>query len=714
MSRKLSMKSALLAITPLLAPAALPAPCPGSEVTSSGDHVSTPYNVLLYVVDTLRADHLGLYGYSRDTSPFLDQIATEGARWRDFHSASTWTWPSVASMISGVSLPTNRCDDRTLTLHPNWRTLPRILEEQGYTTTLISSNATLWTDGRVAPLYQEVIKPRRPDQSLTNQLATLLRDPNRRPFLIHAQPFGVHTPYFCPSPYDSLFIDDPFYGGLGDVPQINPASSCVDGIAQAVVIDSILSMDWYVSQYDGLIAYMDWQLEQIFAVLEQEGLRDSTLVIITSDHGENLAGEHGYYFCHSDHYESNIHVPLVVIFPEQWQAEHGPLRDVTFSGPSNHIDLLPTILDVLGLEPPAYLQGRDLIQHPSPSSQAEFDHTGRIYQDGRYKIVNHATIPLSDPFKELYDLLLDPQELSDLAAGDPTRAATLEEKLNAQASAAREEWPPLDDQAEWSFFSDLPDIDAAHQLFETDSHSTEAQWSWVEVGGNGMLRGQFIAAGAAGIRVADNPLPRQFALGRRGPERGSLTRNKRIEPHRMQQQLRNESAAAAAATMAHAEERPDGSDTQGELGGAYVAVIAPPLYRSRAEADIKLQGGWVAFEIGGTIWGGQRYRLTIEENQLTLQRFTPLSPTIDYGTVAYPFGLGAWRHVRLEATGRLLRVLVDEVELFRGDEDNPSEMWGTTFFKVAEPGSDVYVDNISVEALPGQPYPRPPFAAPHP
>ena len=273
LATKLAAGLVALALSPGLArPVSVSSPVsmPTQEVIQES---TTPYNVLLYVIDTWRADHCGLYGYPRDTTPFIDSIAEEGVAWSGCRSASTWTWPSVVSLMTGLTLSTHKALERPLAVHPGWTTFSDVLEARGYSTQLITSNNLLDWEGRTADLYEQVIVTDRPDRRLHVTLDAALRDESIRPFFIHAQPYGPHTPYEAPSPFDSLFIDDSYYGALGDVPVINRSKSCTGGMSEAVMIDGITSMDWYVSQYDALIAYMDYQLSRTFQVLEEEGLR---------------------------------------------------------------------------------------------------------------------------------------------------------------------------------------------------------------------------------------------------------------------------------------------------------------------------------------------------------------------------------------------------------------------------------------------------------
>ncbi len=401
----------------------------------------TPYNVIFYVLDTTRADHLSLYGYQRETTPFLDQLATEGVAWSSAHSSGTWTWPSVASMLTGLSVETHRVVEDALALPSTVPNLPSILADAGYDTHLLTSNPMLAPAGRAGCYFQHCSFTARPDQNLTDQIETIIRDPGARPFFIHAQPFAAHAPYDCPAPFDDLFVGDPFYGGLGDAP-LTSGRSCVAAMRDDQVIDGILSMDWYVAEYDGLIAYMDDQIRRLFVMLDEEGLRESTLVVITADHGEELHGDHNYYFCHIDHFEGNSRIPLLMIFPEDWQRRHGPARDLMLAGNPDLADLLPTTLEVLGMAIPPGIQGRNLIHDPEPRASIQEGRAFRALVDGSMKLIHRAEDLDHSDNNKLFDLAVDPHEQHNLADSLTHETQRMEDDLLRVARALDAVRPP--------------------------------------------------------------------------------------------------------------------------------------------------------------------------------------------------------------------------------------------------------------------------------
>ncbi len=445
-------------------------------------------NVLLYVIDTARADHFSLYGYERRTTPFLESLAAEGALWTDFHSSSTWTWPSVSSILTSRTVTTHKVYAQELSISPAWKTLPELLAEHGYSTTAITSNSVLTPASRMARVYETTVLTPRPDQNHTDQLVAVLEDPARRPFFVHAQPIGPHAPYVAPAPYDTLFVDDPYYGGLGDVPGIS--SDCIGGMKPTAVIDDIVSMDWYVAQYDGLLAYIDDQLRQVFDVLEAQGLRENTLVIVTADHGEELAGERGYYFCHEGQYDGNTRVPLLVVPPRSGAAIWSGLRGVTLGGNADHLDLMPTILQGLGIPAPGGLQGKSLLVDPRPPRRVAHDEITRSYERENLKLIHGGEALLPDAGIELYDLDADPLEELDLALSDPDLAAEMEAELLTLSRRAEQVWP-----------ADEP----TGILFESDFEDPVETGAWFQLYGGGN-RWEFVPEGDGANRALHGTL----------------------------------------------------------------------------------------------------------------------------------------------------------------------------------------------------------------
>ncbi len=396
------------------------------------------YNIILLVLDTTRADHFGLYGYARDTTPFIDQLADEGMVWSHFTSSGTHTIPSTSSLLTGVSAATHRATRVTAALDRSLFTLPQLLRPYGYETRLITSNEVLVKSARqIQDRFDVTEQTQRPDENLFNDLIGFLREEHPRPFFVHAQPLACHSPYLVPEPFNTLFVGDAYYGGLGDIPRVLPDPFCYGGAHAHAVIGDSLSLDWYVSQYDGLLAYMDRQIEGLLAVMEEQGLRENTLLVITADHGEML-GDHGYYLCHRTEYEANTHVPLLLVLPRRYEREFGSRAGSWDDRNVNQIDLAPTILSVLGIDPPPQFEGHDLLAaQQAVGLTTAHSLEARAIWDDSLKLIHHGFYPYPDPAPELFAFQTDPGEINNLASANPDLVRKLQRPLLSEMAARR-------------------------------------------------------------------------------------------------------------------------------------------------------------------------------------------------------------------------------------------------------------------------------------
>lgn len=294
-------------------------------------------NVIVIVVDTLRADHLSSYGYERDTSPFMDSLAAEGVRFENAIAPSSWTQPSHASMLTGRYTFEHQAE--TAPLDKTYPTIGEALQANGYRTGAFSANTLFFTRrqgfGRGFLHFEDNYKSI-PDAFLNSSLYGFLFDyyglrkslgyegvPTRRyaddinrsvidwidkdkdkPFFVFMNYFDVHDPYTPPEPYRSKYASTSDPGGLinGFVERYSP--SLTSGQIQSEI-----------DAYDGSIAYVDDQIKALFSELEARGLFENMIVIVTSDHGESF-GEHGLLQHSASLYLPEIHVPLIVWGPE--------------------------------------------------------------------------------------------------------------------------------------------------------------------------------------------------------------------------------------------------------------------------------------------------------------------------------------------------------------------------------------------------------------
>ncbi|HEV2117050.1 MAG TPA: sulfatase-like hydrolase/transferase [Terriglobales bacterium] len=297
-------------------------------------------NVLVIVVDTLRADHLSTYGYTRPTSPHLSQFAAQGTLFQNAIAPSSWTLPVHASLLTGLYPEKHNVENDGSLLGWHYPTLGEEFMARGYRTAAFSGNTLLFCRRRgfgrgfihfeddfqsfgssfAQTFYGDLIKHllfglhlkadlfgRRSAEDI-NRHALRWIDSDRRPFFVFLNYMDVHDPYRPPEPYLHRYttLKDP----------ASRASEHWDWFAHLTPRQRQGAMD----AYDGAINYVDDHLYRLMEQLRQRGLDRNTLVVVTSDHGESF-GEHGLMTHGSSLYRELIHVPLIFWAPGRIPAE---------------------------------------------------------------------------------------------------------------------------------------------------------------------------------------------------------------------------------------------------------------------------------------------------------------------------------------------------------------------------------------------------------
>lgn len=404
-------------------------------------------NILLITIDTLRADHLGAYGYDRPTSPNLDRLAREGILfWR---AASQWpkTTPSFASMMSSTWPHTNGLIRTTALRMPDrFLMLAELLKAGGYDTRAAVANpnlATVFNFDQGFDTYLDVWKDaeRRRTESVTQHGIELLRDTSgKRPFFYWLHYFDPHARYEPPARFARLFVNDKHFDPTWRVPLQRERRKDLGGIPTTANLGNDTRVDYYVAKYDAEIRAVDEQVGILLKELERRGLADKTLVVVTADHGESL-GDHNYFFEHGRFpYDSCVRVPLIVRGP----GTGAPGRIVR--SPVGLIDLAPTLLDLAGLPANPEAQGKSLRRlldgERVGGSRWAFTYTesgyAKDYQRSitseRYKLVS---VPDPEDRKvmqgrdlELYDLQRDPGETRNVIDEQPKVAEAMKKQLD--------------------------------------------------------------------------------------------------------------------------------------------------------------------------------------------------------------------------------------------------------------------------------------------
>jgi arylsulfatase A-like enzyme len=296
---------------------------------------------VVYLVDTLRADHLPLYGYPRDTAPELGRFARDGIVFDQAIAPSSWTKPSVASLLTSLLPREHRCVQFYTPLDPAFVTLAELLRERGFGTGAVVANRLVHAqDAQFHQGFEYFTAPPAPQgaREAVDTALAYLRTRQGLPTFLYVHTMDPHTPYTPPPPFDRRFEPAPAPGRAAAEPQDyqEPADR-----------------DRLVAQYDGEIAYGDRELGRFLRELKSMGRYEGALVIFLSDHGEEFL-DHGDWVHGHTLYDELIHVPLVVKMP---LAQHAGRR---VSDPVQLVDILPTILKAEGLPVPETAVGRPL------------------------------------------------------------------------------------------------------------------------------------------------------------------------------------------------------------------------------------------------------------------------------------------------------------------------------------------------------------------
>ena len=400
----------------------------------------TPPNLLLIAVDSLRRDHMSLYGYHRLTTPHVARFAEQGTMFRHPFSPSVPTTPAYASMLTGRDcfgtgvVGLRHKDDVAAPM------LPEILEQAGYATCCVGFPGNPASRGFQTYLEYEgwgetpgaMPKAHALNQATIPYLRTAAAASD--PFFLFLRHMDPHSPYLPPAPFDRLFYE-------GD--ELDPANRSLDRLyAFAPFADYFRS--WFPgkvtdarfidSLYDGAVAYMDAAIGRLFTALDDLGLAENTVVVFTADHGETL-DEHDCWYDHHGLYDPNLVVPLIIRAPGKVPA--GRRVDPWVQTK----DLTPTVLELLGVDAGLEFDGRSLLplargEPFAPESELYLTEATWMRKHGwrtpEWKLI-HALEPdfHFKPEVELYHLVRDPEELDNAAGREPGVVALLQERMAA-------------------------------------------------------------------------------------------------------------------------------------------------------------------------------------------------------------------------------------------------------------------------------------------
>jgi len=421
---------------------------PGAEIDSASvrrsDDADERPSILFVLVDTLRADYLGSYGFQGDVSPGLDRLAAESVRFQNCFSQAPWTKPSIATLFTslypdvhgltnheGLFWGPERAEMKTGVLPEEALTLAELLQQGGYRTAAFMTNPTL------APIYGFHQGFETYQFHEVGDLSRLVMDaavgwidslPRRQPFFAYLHFMDVHGPYDGSQEDFEAVRDSPSLGSSRRLThqEVEAISDYLKRIPWARSSEAQEVVNWR-ARYAAGVRDFDRRFASFIEELRTAGRLDEMYLVITSDHGEELFDHQGWDHGHTL-FAEQLHVPLLIRRPHGEEA--GTVKNIV-----SLIDLMPTLLSVAGIGPASGLQGRDLSHlldvDPSADTGASLgaatsDRPGlHALRTRDYKLI----LDIDSGETWLFDARADPEEQENLATRQPEIARELRERL---------------------------------------------------------------------------------------------------------------------------------------------------------------------------------------------------------------------------------------------------------------------------------------------
>ena len=436
-----------------VAPAARDAPESVTDRLSAGRPSAGRPNIVLYLIDTLRADRLGCYGHERPVSLRIDAFAQEAVLFEQVVAQSSWTRSSMASVFTGRWPPAHGTNGRDDRLRRDLEILPERLRAAGYRTAAFITNPNLSPAFGFDRGFDDFVElPKDTGSDGVHRAVTdwLEERAEQGPFFLWVHTLDPHAPYVAP---------EPFAGRLA------PGVDGEVGRRSLAILDDLQAgrrrldaglLEQLEALYDAAIAANDHSFGALLDALDSRGLRDGAMIILLSDHGEEFH-EHGNWQHGRALHAESIRVPLIVKLPAATGGRSaGNRRRVAQR--VRHVDLLPTTLDFLGLAPAAEAEGRSLLPliagtetspaSPPAISYLHLDGPARVsVSAGGWKLIHrfehgHLTRP------RLYHVAEDPEETRELSERFPIRLGYLASLIRGKLAGrqAEAETAEIDEQ----------------------------------------------------------------------------------------------------------------------------------------------------------------------------------------------------------------------------------------------------------------------------
>ena len=439
-------------------------------------------NIVLFGVDSLRADHMSCYGYPRLTTPHIDHFARGGTLFEKTYSAHVPTTSAYASMLTGLDVFSTQVVALRHKggLRPEVTTLAEILKEAGYATSCVGFTGNpssrgfdryldyagwgSWNEGR-SPKAQNL------NEVAIPELERLVA--GDEPFFLFLRHMDPHAPYLPPAPFERMFYHgdetDPNNHSMDEVMRFKPFRDFFASWMPPGISDK----NYIIAQYDGALAYMDACIQTLLTALQSQAVLDDTIVVINGDHGETLY-EHDCWFDHHGMYDNVLHVPLILRYPAKVPAGK------RIAGFNQHKDLVPTLLELADIQTDIAFDGRSLIKLVSGEA-ADFDREFYITEctwmrkhglrTPEWKLIVALEPDFHfKPETELYNLTDDPEETDNLADAKPDVVADLRARMEKHI-AEREQTTglpnPIYHQGAWHGHEGVSAFDSSQQAYDT-------------------------------------------------------------------------------------------------------------------------------------------------------------------------------------------------------------------------------------------------------
>ena len=384
--------------------------------------------VVIYLVDTLRADHTSPYGYARKTTPELEKFAADSVLFENGMAHSSWTKPSVASLMTSRLPSRHRAVQLRDPLDSGQVTLAEMLDLKGFATGAVIANSVVYAADSnfhqgfdvFAGLHgDEGRRSKMVDTRLVVDQALEFIDSRRGlPTFLYVHTMDPHVPYSPPAPFDTMFEPKAVFP---DHPGMDPRTDFKEP----------LDRDRLIAQYDGDIAYGDQQFGRFIEALKKRGVYDDALIFFVADHGEEFQ-DHGGWLHGRSVFDELVRVPMIVKFAGRQGAASRFGQMVALS------DVLPTILEAMDMpvpDPPAIigrpLQGVAFSKVPEQTVVSEISHRGFVssgIRTGQAKYIRRFSPQADELF---FDLLRDRKEQTNLMDGNPEGMRRLRSAVEA-------------------------------------------------------------------------------------------------------------------------------------------------------------------------------------------------------------------------------------------------------------------------------------------